>query len=135
MVSTSSYKNYNGKYLAYSIDGKSPTFEVYDKLLYPDQDLLNALFINQVKYAEKKIYNYQLLGEKRLPKDDKEQVSILHYTGPEKPWDYHCMNNSSKYYWKVRYAQGYWLETVKNYTLAMAYLIYSSLRNIKDLFL
>lgn len=37
MISTSSYNNYvNGKYKAYSIDGMTPDYPVYEKLLYPD---------------------------------------------------------------------------------------------------
>ena len=36
MISTSSYSNYNGKYNAYSIDGKSPIYKTYDNLLYPE---------------------------------------------------------------------------------------------------
>ena len=89
--------------------------ELKDKLLYLDQDILNTLYSGQVKYAEQKIYNYQLSDIRKLPKEDADQVSILHYTGHKKPWDYHYMNNASKYYWKARYAQGHRVETVKSY--------------------
>lgn len=106
--------------------------ELKDRLLYPDQDLLNTLFVRQVKYAEK-IYNYQLLGKRKIPKDDIEQVSILHYTGDKKPWDYRYMNSASRYYWKTKLAQGHMLETMKNYVLAIGYRTYIFLRDIKDL--
>lgn len=108
--------------------------ELKDRLLYPDQDLLNAFYVGQTKYAER-FYNYQLLGMRKIPKDDTEQVSILHYTGQNKPWDYHSMNNASRHYWKTRYAQGHRLETMKSYALAIGYRTYSFLRDIKDLLL
>lgn len=107
--------------------------ELKNKLLYLDQDILNALYVGQVKYAEK-IYNYQLLGINKLPKDDIKHVSILHYTGSKKPWDYHYMNNASKYYWKARWAQGYMFETVKSYVMAIGYMAKTFLRNVKNLF-
>ena len=106
--------------------------ELKDKLFYQDQDILNALYVGQVKYAEK-IYNYQLLGMRKIPKDDIKQMSILHYTGSRKPWDYHCMDNNSKYYWKVRFAQGHRIQTINSYALAIMYRIYILLCDLKDL--
>ena len=107
--------------------------ELKDALQFPDQDLLNAIYSGQVKYAEWKLFNYELLGVKRLPKEDAERVSILHYTGLYKPWDYHCMNNVSKYYWKTRWAQGHRLETAKCYALAIRYLTLNYFSDVKNL--
>ena len=104
-----------------------------DALQFPDQDLLNAIYFGQVKYAEWKLFNYELLGVKRLPKEDAERLYILHYTGPHKPWEYQYMNNTSKYYWKIRCAQGHRLETVKSYVLAAGHLMYMFLRDVKNL--
>lgn len=108
--------------------------ELKDKLLYPDQDILNALYFGQVKYADRKIYNNRPWGRAKIPKEELAQTAIFHYAGQNKPWLYRCMNNASKIYWKTRWAQGHRLETVKNYALATGYMTYSFLRSVKNLF-
>jgi len=71
----------------------------YKELLYPDQDILNTLFQDSVKYISHK-WNFQthiyIYKQKNLSnynssfEDDyivaKESPAIIHYTGNEKPW-------------------------------------------------
>lgn len=108
--------------------------ELKDKLLYPDQDLLNAIYAGQIKYADMKTYNYQYSGLKKMPKADSKNATVLHYVSYHKPWNYHYMDYSSRYYWKTRFAQGHRLETVKNYALAIMFMTYSFFSNVKNLF-
>lgn len=108
--------------------------ELKDKLLYADQDLLNALYVGQLKYADRKIYNNTISGRTKIPKEEAEQTAIFHYAGSNKPWDVSRMSNASKFYWKARWAQGHRLETVKSYAKAIGYLTSSYLHNVKNLF-
>lgn len=86
-----------------------------DKLKFPDQDILNYLFSDQVKYADWKKYNYQLVGVDHISENDLKEITILHYTGENKPWNYRQINSASKYWWRVRAKQGHRLERIKRY--------------------
>lgn len=67
---------------------------------YPDQDVLNILYQNEIKY-ESKYFNYQLIFKDKLKEGEIDKVVFLHYTGAEKPWRIKCINDLSKYYWDV----------------------------------
>ena len=54
---------------------------------YPDQDILNYLYADQVKYDDWKKYNYLLNGVNRLPQNEIKDIAILHYAGLKKPWN------------------------------------------------
>lgn len=105
-----------------------------DKLTYPDQDLLNVLYANQVKYAPWKQYNYQVGMCKRIPKEDIKQIVILHYTSYKKPWNYVYLTSSSRYYWKVRFKQGDRAATLKAYRNKLIDIIVPAWKEIKDVF-
>ncbi len=72
--------------------------EKYENLLFHDQDTLNVVLQNKVKYLPIK-YNFQtafLYSCAQLPSREKVEVMetvpnpvILHYTGPSKPWFYY----------------------------------------------
>lgn len=80
---------------------------IKDKLRYPDQDILNYIFAGRVKYCDWKQYNYQMQGRTTIPENDLVNVFVIHYTGPQKPWNYWQLNGASKYWWRVRAKQGY----------------------------
>ena len=86
-----------------------------DKLLYPDQDILNYIYHDNVKYCDWKRYNYQLVCMNKIPKEDIKNIAILHYTGPNKPWDPWKFTSAAKYYWKVRIKQGDIIPAIKAY--------------------
>jgi len=88
-----------------------------EKLRFPDQDILNALYWRNVQYADWRVYNYQLTGVARILDDEAREIAILHYSGGAKPWDYKCMNRSSKHYWRIRVMQGDWSRCVLAYTM------------------
>lgn len=89
-----------------------------DVLTYPDQDILNVMYCNRVKYVEPQKFNYQLSGAKDIDKKTIKDVVILHYTGKNKPWFYWNINKASKFYWRMRFKQGgSKLEVIKSYSL------------------
>ncbi len=79
-----------------------------DKLLYPDQDILNVLYHNKVKYAEFTLYNYQTLNFRKFPKQILSDIFILHYIGSIKPWNNRFLKNHAKFWWKEALQNGGW---------------------------
>lgn len=76
---------------------------VRDKLVNPDQDILNLLYQGQVKYADEHIYNWQIHAMKEPLKPD---VKIIHYTGPNKPWDVKAAGREAGKYWRIKAENG-----------------------------
>ena len=77
-----------------------------DKVKWLDQDLLNKIYCNNLKYAEADIYNYQLKSDTYIPKSSLSNIAILHYNSPIKPWNYNEINPASVYYWRTKGSQG-----------------------------
>ena len=102
--------------------------ELEDRLTYPDQDILNVFYSGKVKYADWKPYNYQIGTVDHPIKSEYLNATIVHYTGPWKPWSYKCINPYSGPYWMYRYRQGYLIQTIWAY---MRHLIYVPLRQVK----
>lgn len=70
-----------------------------------DQDMLNIIYQNQLKYDDIK-YNYQLGHDRAIPNEQIKNISILHYNTKHKPWNYEEINQSSFYYWKAYSERG-----------------------------
>ena len=74
-----------------------------------DQDTLNALFYDKVKYVDWHIYNQSILHIK----DSKEakmrlnHAKIIHYAGPDKPWNYTYFSWYFNEFWKNACRAGY----------------------------
>jgi len=73
---------------------------IEDKYDFMDQDVLNIVLENHVKYISPK-WNYsgffavsELLGEKLI----EDEPVIIHFTGREKPWNYMNINKYSFLY-------------------------------------
>lgn len=66
-------------------------------LKYHDQDTLNALFYDRVKYVDWHIYNQTILHIKNKKEAEMrlKNAAIIHYAGSDKPWNY---NYSSWYF-------------------------------------
>lgn len=103
------------------------------KLTLPDQDVLNYLYHDDVKYAEWTIFNYQYAGAGRIDIEDLQKIAVLHYVGGRKPWKYWCLTEYSKYYWRVRVQQGYWKEAIETYWKQIKELTYLYLKTIREL--
>lgn len=106
---------------------------IKDRLTYHDQDILNYIYRDQVKYADWKKYNYQCILLSRVPAEDEPDIVILHYTGPDKPWNYWQIKNKSKYYWKVRYEQGDKWPAIKAYLKKIWEMTVLYVRELKDI--
>lgn len=77
-------------------------------LEYLDQDVLNAVFEDKVKYLPEK-YNM-------FPGIADEETVILHFIGKEKPWNYYKSNEYFEEYWKYLKLTPFWnKETEEQY--------------------
>lgn len=106
-----------------------------ERLTYPDQDILNYLYKEDVKYADWERYNYQVVGLKELDKSKVSKIIVLHYCGSDKPWDYWNISSVSKYYWRVRVKEGFFLEACHAYWRKIKELTYEYLKALKGVLL
>lgn len=106
-----------------------------DVIFWGDQDLLNLLYRDSTKIVDWKKYNFQINGERFIPKAVVSKASILHYTTGRKPWNYKYLCSTSKYYWRVRIKQGSWIELLYLIPMAIVYQsVYYSTRFIYHCF-
>ena len=73
------------------------TKELEEIIKYQDQDIINIVFKNKIKYLDS-IYNYAGTNMHKEWKKHKHAI-IIHYTGPQKPWLPKCHNKLRKI-WK-----------------------------------
>lgn len=75
-----------------------------------DQDILNVLFENRVKYVDANVYNNEVFGFNVLTKTQmieiRDKARIIHYKGSKKPWNPKGANWADKYWWKYEVARG-----------------------------
>lgn len=105
--------------------------EFKDRLVYPDQDILNILYEGDVKYADKMIYNYQVHYNWKYEGEQKfieEKVKILHYVGPVKPWGYQTYHFSYEYYWQYYLMFGKRTDYYVNFILRLCYDAYKKIK-------
>lgn len=77
------------------------TIDMFDKISYQDQDIINLTFKGHIGEAES-IYNFA--GENvKYEKSKRKQAVIIHYTGSAKPWHEKC-KNKMKHIW-LQYAK------------------------------
>lgn len=101
--------------------------ELRDALIYPDQDIMNVLYENDVKY-ESKFFNYQFFWKYPINSDNLKQICLLHYMGKDKPWMIRYMNQTSKYYWDVEKELGNYFKVAYSMT---AYTFLRAVRKLK----
>ncbi len=84
------------------------------RINYPDQDLLNLMYIQKVKYADWKKYNYQVHTYDNSVKSNLmiKNVVILHYTSVTKPWQFNGYSKFDRFYWKEMFLSGKWGEAI-----------------------
>ena len=75
-----------------------------------DQDILNVLFENRVKYMDADEYNYEAFGFNVLTKaqmaEIRDKAKIIHYKGSKKPWNPKGANWADGYWWKYERMRG-----------------------------
>ncbi len=99
--------------------------EHYNKILYHDQDILNALLYNEILYLPHKwnmmdcyLYKEPVCNSKYLTEIKSSQMNpcIIHYAGYFKPWNIEC-RNPYRYLYKLALDGTYWRNWKKSYKL------------------
>lgn len=88
--------------------------EYYSKLTFHDQDVLNALFKDHVKYVDYNFYNCRPFFYPYASKYEnwiKNNAVIIHYG--EKPWNYNFTDLAGDIFWKYARKGGYEFEYLK----------------------
>ncbi len=85
-------------------------------LLYQDQDILNSLFNNKVKFLDRKYNVYYRHYLHNSP------TTILHFAGPQKPWNFYKLNEGFELYWKYFKLTPFYNETEEK--------LYSNLKKV-----
>ncbi len=104
--------------------------KLQSKVVYMDQDILNYLYQDKVKYEDSEKFNFQLTNKHSIEEINIDKIHILHYSGPRKPWNYKDLNKSSKYYWDIRIKQGYLLEYLKVMISSLNYRVIDKIKRI-----
>ena len=100
--------------------------DLQDVLWYPDQDVLNKVYENKVKYDDYNKYNAQYFYGNHPSRLQLKNAQIIHFVGGIKPWCYKGIISSfSKYFWiyKCKMNKLYVVEYAYTYLLAIAYKI------------
>ncbi len=73
-----------------------------DQLANHDQDALNALLYNRVKYVDWHIWNQSILHikDKKEAKARLKTSAIIHFAGTDKPWNYNYNSWYFSLFWK-----------------------------------
>ena len=100
---------------------------ISEHLNYPDQNLLNYLYTEQVKYCDFHKYNCQaeIFGE--LTPEQVDGIVILHFAGCRKPWLFYYLHDLGKAaipYYKELISQGRWFPVAKMIILYALWLVY-----------
>ena len=87
-----------------------------EQLKLMDQDVLNLMLADRVKYAEAAVYNngaygFSVIGKKKM-RQLKKTAKIIHYWGSIKPWNWKGANWADRYWWKYEWKRGRIRETV-----------------------
>lgn len=90
-----------------------------NKLTYPDQDILNHIYQENVKYDDEYIFNFQVNNLYTISNDKLKSVVIIHYSGFRKPWDLRRARPVSKSYWKIEFERKKYFKVI---TFSLGYL-------------
>lgn len=80
-----------------------------DTLKYHDQDTLNALFYDKVKYVDWHVYNQTILHikDKQEAAQRLQRATVIHYAGSDKPWNFNYKSWYFSLFWKYAKQAGY----------------------------
>lgn len=111
-------------------DIRTCLIEYKDKLTYPDQDILNYLYQNNVKYDNEYIYNFQVNNLKNLTRNQLKSIKILHYSGSRKPWDVKRASSVCESYWRIEWERKRYLKVIIFSILYIVLLIPKKVKSI-----
>lgn len=113
------YPYFNAGVLLINLSLLRKTFDTNTSLAYirrkgkdlhnHDQDTLNALFYDKVKYVDWHIYNQTILriSDHQEAKLRLENAKIIHYAGPDKPWNPAYSSWYFREFWECACRAGY----------------------------
>lgn len=95
----------------FTLSNVQNTIKTYkEKLKAPDQDILNILCQNKVKYVSADKYNNECFGDHVFSAQKmlviKKEACIIHFDGPMKPWNPKGVNWADRFWWKYARQQG-----------------------------
>lgn len=97
----------------------------------PDQDILNLLYCHDVLLLDESVYNYQVHYDWDAVNEQQHvlnNVVILHFVGPAKPWKPDTMHFTYDYYWRYYLVHG----SKANYeAYKVKYILVTIVRSIK----
>ena len=99
--------------------------ELKDKVKLQDQDILNVLYKDDMKY-ESKYFNYQIRYIDSIDDEDLNKIFFLHYISTEKPWKIKSHNPLSFFWWEIEKERG---NIIKYYSYLFARKVYMAIRN------
>lgn len=77
------------------------------RLRFADQDVLNAVFYQCVKYVEQRKYNLYVMDLNEMSVAERhaclKRAVILHYNGGHKPWNSNYSQLNAELFWKQAY--------------------------------
>lgn len=77
--------------------------DIGDDILWPDQDVLNVLYLGKTVYFDE-CFNYQVYNElisRNTVK--KNNISVIHYVSSDKPWNKYYSNSFDRYFFKYSF--------------------------------
>lgn len=127
------YAIFNSGVLLFNLDKIRTTFdskkvlsmikEYGTVLRFPDQDLLNMLYCNDVKYADGK-YNRQYFqhftrwkSADSIYKECSSEFIVIHYIGEQKPWMSNYCDPMDRYYWKYKKLRHQYIQYYLHYAI------------------
>lgn len=97
-----------------------------ENLKMPDQDILNILYSNKVKYADNSLYNVQIRWDSEVDYNIIQgKAKIIHYIGRIKPWNLRWKNKTNNLFWN--YSIG-----LKGYYKKRLYMVLNPLVNLSE---
>lgn len=83
----------------YTMDDYYSYFSEYENVIeWPDQDLLNGMYVNKIKIWDCDKFNAQVLNWSFHGQYDLDEAAIIHYIGYIKPWSKKYTNSAGKYW-------------------------------------
>ena len=97
---------------------------IKNELFFPDQDLLNYLYKDDILYENYKVYNCSIYIMNKMSEEEFQSVRILHYYGKNKPWNVWNEADPKMLYWKLQKQMGK--------VIVFPYLIYNCKKKFKN---
>ena len=99
--------------------------ELKDTIRMQDQDMLNVLYKDDMKY-ESKYFNYLVSYIDHIDTEKLNKIYFLHYNGIEKPWKINSHSELSNYWWDIEKERN----IIKYYSYFFVRKVYMTIREL-----